>query len=205
MQAQGRLDAFTDAAFAFAVSLMVIGGAGAPLDYSGLVRSILSIPSFAIGFATIGMFWHAHVRWRAVRGEGDTLSTMLTFLLVFLVLIYVYPLRAMAVATASFATGSGDHFGGSLAGLFAIYGGGFMAMSAAVALLFADAMRNRALEPNRRHAARGELAIWSILAVTGLVSTVAALVPASARFAPWAYATLPLTTGVFSAFWFRKR
>ena len=57
-----RLDAFTDAAFAFAVSLMVVGGSGAAPDYDALVVVMQTVPSFGIGFAIVAMFWFAHVR-----------------------------------------------------------------------------------------------------------------------------------------------
>src|SRR5918997_703370 len=125
----GRLDNFTDAAFAFAVSLLVIGGAGAPSDFNALVRALGDIPAFAFGFAIVVLFWFAHVRWRRLRGEGDLRSLILTLLLVLLVLIYIQPLRAMAAATAIFFTGQGGGFRGNVSSLFAVYGTGFVLLS----------------------------------------------------------------------------
>ena len=54
----GRIDAFTDAAFAFAVGLLVIGGAGAPADFGELVRALrrLAGNGLAILPLTIGLF-----------------------------------------------------------------------------------------------------------------------------------------------------
>jgi len=193
-----RLDAFTDAAFAFAVSLLVIGGAGAPADFALLVRALGDIPAFAFGFAVILMFWFAHVRWRRLRGEGDWRSLLLTLLLVFLVLIYVQPLRAMAAATAIFFTGQGRGFGGDLAGLFAVYGGGFVAMALTVAALFGEALRHAGLDPEGRAGAKGEVGIWLILAGTGIASILISLTPYG-KFAAFAYSTLPLTIGLFVA------
>ena len=100
-----RLDNFTDAAFAFAVTLLVIGGAGAPASFDQLAGALGEMPAFAFGFAIIAMFWFAHVRWRRLRGEGDWLSILLTVLLVFLVLIYIQPLRGMAAAVGLWFTG----------------------------------------------------------------------------------------------------
>ena len=88
-----RLDAFTDAAFAFAVTLLVIGGSEPPTSVAMLRAAMAEVPAFAIGFAIIAMFWFAHVRWRHYRGEGGWLSMLLSVLLIFLVLIYVQPLR----------------------------------------------------------------------------------------------------------------
>ena len=66
-----RLDNFTDAAFAFAISLLVIGGAGAPANFEALQAALGDVPAYAFGFAVIAMFWSGHVRWRALRGEGE--------------------------------------------------------------------------------------------------------------------------------------
>ena len=193
-----RLDAFTDAAFAFAVTLLVIGGAGAPKTFDQLVGALGDIPAFAFGFAIVVLFWMGHVRWRGLRGQGDLRSTLLTLLLVFLVLIYVQPLRGMAAATGLWFTGQGGGFRGNLSGLFAVYGTGFVAMSATMAALFADARRNEELDRIGRANAKGDCIIWLILAATGLISV---LISAT-RYGVWAamvYSTLPLTIGVFAS------
>ena len=192
-----RLDGFTDAAFAFAVTLLVIGGVEAPSTYAALADAVAEVPAFAIGFAFIAMFWFAHVRWRSYRGAGDWLSALLSVLLVFLVLIYVQPLRAMARSFSTFLGGGGPPFHGDLGDLFLIYGAGFAAMAAATAALFAEARRNPALDAPARAAVRGETLIWLILAATGVVSIVLAAFDATEQAAPAAYATLPVTIGLF--------
>lgn len=193
----GRLDNFTDAAFAFAVSLLVIGGAGAPADFNALVRALGDIPAFAFGFAVVVLFWYAHVRWRRLRGEGDWRSLCLTLLLVFLVLIYIQPLRAMAAATAIFFTGQGGGFRGNVASLFAVYGTGFVLMSLTIAALFAEARRSGGLDRAGSAQATGEVVIWLILAATGAASILLSLTRFG-PFAAFAYSTLPLTIGLFS-------
>ena len=192
-----RLDNFTDAAFAFAVTLLVIGGSEAPTSVAMLNAALAEVPAFAIGFAIIAMFWFAHVRWRHFRGEGDWLSAMLTVLLVFLVLIYIQPLRAMARSLSSFLGGSGTPFSGDVGELFLIYGAGFVAMALTTAGLFAEARRNRGLGLVERQAVGGELLIWLILVATGIVSILLSLFPATEEVAPLVYATLPFTIGMF--------
>lgn len=196
-----RLDAFTDAAFAFAVTLMVVGAGGAPVDLATLQATIASLPSFAIGFAIIAMFWFAHVRWRTYRGTGDAWSVLLTLLLIFVVLIYVTPLRAMANAFAGYLMGRPDSFQGGIGALFTVYGLGFTAMALLTALLFRDALRNPALANGPRREVRGQLAIWLILAGTGAFSTMMAMNRDTASYSPFLYATLPVTIGIFSARW----
>lgn len=194
-----RLDNFTDAAFAFAVSLLVIGGARAPENFDQLVIALGDLPAFAFGFAIIAQFWLGHVRWRATRGDGDWLSLTLTLLLVFLTLVYVQPLRGMAAATGLWFTGQGQGFGGSLSSLFAVYGTGFVAMSLTLAGLWEETLRGSPMEPAARGIAKGERGIWLIMAVTGLVSILVSLTPYG-KFAAMIYVTLPLTI-----FWFSSR
>lgn len=197
-----RLDTFVDAAFAFAVTLMVAGAGNASVDGNLLRDATAAIPSFAIGFAIVAMFWHAHVRWRRLRGDGDGRSVLLTLLLMFVVLVYVVPLRAMAGSFAAFLAGRADEgFAGSLSTLFTIYGFGFIAMATVTGLLFRDALRNPELGEDGRRAALGEAWIWTILAATGALSTLLAMIPGIHYFAPFLYATLPVTIGVFVWRW----
>ena len=132
-----------------------------------------------------------------MRGEGDWVGAGLTLLLVFLILIYVQPLRAMAASASQRFIGAGGGFSGDVATLFTIYGTGFVAMSATTAALLADALRSDNLTNSQRAFAGGDRTIWLILAVTGLVS-IAVSFTRVGQYAAMVYATLPLTTGVYS-------
>lgn len=193
-----RLDNFTDAAFAFALTLLVIGGTEAPANMAMLRQAVAEVPAFAIGFAIIAMFWVGHVRWRSYRGDGDWLSALLSILLVFLVLIYVQPLRAMARSFSTFLGGGGTPFDGDVGELFLIYGAGFAAMAGAMAGLFFETRRNPGLDQGGRAAALGDALIWLILVATGLASALIAAFEASEDFSPLLYATLPVTIGLFA-------
>ncbi len=193
-----RLDAFTDAAFAFAVTLLVIGGSESPTSAAMLRAAMAEVPAFAIGFAIIAMFWFGHVHWRHYRGEGGRVSMLLTVLLIFLVLIYVQPLRAMARSFSTFLGGAGTPFEGSVGDLFFVYGLGFVAMAATMAALFYEAQRSEAIDEELRHSARGEGIIYLILTVTGLVSIAMTFSGSTANFSPMTYATLPISIGLFS-------
>lgn len=195
---ESRLDDFTDAAFAFAISLMVIGGASAPRDIESLFATLGDIPAFAVGFAIMAMFWHGHVRWRRLRGHDPAgLATFLTLLLIFLTMIYVQPLRAMASSIAIFFGGQGSAFRTGLAEMFVVYGTGFVSMSLTMAALFWEAGRIESPDRARSAELRGELIIWTILAGTGFVSVLLSLTPVG-QFAAIVYSTLPLTIGLFS-------
>jgi len=191
-----RLDAFVDAAFAFAVTLLVIGGGDVPSRYDDLERAMRTAPAFAIGFAFLAMFWHGHVRWRAYRSRGGGLPVLLSLALVFLVLVYVYPLRLMSISLVEFVTRDIHtvRTAGEVGSLFTLYGLGFMAMAGAMAALFASSLREQP-DPERRNGVVGETVIWLMLAVSGGVS--ALLAQFSPSLAPWTYSLLPIAIGLF--------
>lgn len=192
-----RIDNFTDAAFAFAVTLMVVGGSGIHIDGATLESAVAAIPAFAFAFAMIAMFWWAHVRWRDLRGPGGWRALMLTLLLIFTVLVFVVPLRGMAVSFTAYLAGDAIAYRGDLGQLSTVYAMGFTVMSLLTMLLFHDALRNPALAPLSRRDAMGRRWIWLIASATGVVALLASLTPPLKPIAQFAYATLPLTIGVF--------
>lgn len=199
-----RLDAFVDAAFAFAVTLLVIGGGAVPADYAQLERAIANAPAFLIGFALITMFWHAHVRWRGYGARTGFLPFLLSLAIVFLVLVYVYPLRVMAISLVEFATGEirTIRSAGEVGSLFALYGLGFMAMSLAIAALFATSLR-QPLDETQRMGVTGEIGVWLIHAGAGALSALLSRLAPS--LAPWTYSLLPILIPLFVMRHWRKR
>ena len=199
--ASTRLDAFVDAAFAFAVTLLVIGGGEPPGAYGELRSVMWRIPAFAVGFALIGMFWHAHVRWRGYCGNSGVAAVLLSFALVFLVLVYVYPLRMMADSMIDYFAGRPGALSlAELPGLFTLYGLGFAGMAGLVAALFLSGLGHATAE--YRPVVHGELGVWLILTGSGVLSALLAQFDATVRFSPWVYALLPIAIGVFA---FRHR
>src|ERR1700754_2762518 len=100
-----RLDALIDAIFAFAITLLILWNDRLPNSFDSLVALFGSIPSFAVSFALIVLFWLQHVRWRRQHRVGDRVTTLLALALVFVVLIYVFPLRIMFSLFFSWVTG----------------------------------------------------------------------------------------------------
>lgn len=88
-----RIEVFSDAAFAFAVTMLVISLSAIPENYQALLSAMQRIPSFAAGFAVIMAIWITHRRWSRRFGLDDGVSTFLTLALIFVVLVYVYPLK----------------------------------------------------------------------------------------------------------------
>ncbi|MGH8213475.1 MAG: TMEM175 family protein [Rhodanobacteraceae bacterium] len=96
-----RIEAFTDAAFAFAVTLLMIGGGHVPTTVDELLAALRNLPGYAASFALLCLFWYAHYKWHRRYGVENGRSILLSLLLVFLVLIYVYPLHMMFNAAIS--------------------------------------------------------------------------------------------------------
>lgn len=66
----GRSDVFVDGAFAFILTLLLIGGESVP-GSTGKLLALGGIPAFAACFFQIVFFWHGHVRWRRRRRVAD--------------------------------------------------------------------------------------------------------------------------------------
>lgn len=196
-----RLETFVDAAFAFALTLLVISFDEIPANFTQLVDALKNIPAFAVSFAVIIMVWVGHRRWSQSYGLDDGSSTLLSFTLVLLIMVYVYPLRAMAAAamhdltggwtTAEFTVSSYDE----LRGLFVIYGGGWTGSTGILALLNWHAVRRGgflALDRVERSVARDEATGWTIVAGFGLLSIGLALALPDdlVPLAGWCYAGL---------------
>lgn len=197
-----RLDAFVDAAFAFAVTLLVIGGGDVPTRYDDLEGAMRNAPAFAIGFAFLAMFWHGHVRWRGYRSRDGRLPVLLSLALVFLVLVYVYPLRLMSISLAEFIARDirTIRSAAEVGRLFTLYGLGFMAMAGAMAALFGSSLSEQR-DADQRKGVVAETVIWLILAGSGALS--ALIAQFSPTMAPWIYSLLPIATGLIT--WRHKR
>lgn len=179
-----RMETFVDAAFAFAVTLLVISFNAIPASIQELVEALKGIPSFAVSFALIAMFWNAHAAWSRRYGLDDSHSTGLSLLLVFLVLVYVYPLKVLFGVTFTWIS-QGWLPGiakissvGDLQILFVIYGVAFSTLSLCLAALYRHALNcagTLMLEPMEIVVTRAEIVFWFSAAVIALLSILLAL------------------------------
>jgi uncharacterized membrane protein len=90
-----RLEAFVDAAFAFALTMLVISIDQIPENRAELVDALKGIPAFAVSFAVLAMFWWEHNRWSRRFGLDDGWSVLISLVYVFLALVYIYPLKVL--------------------------------------------------------------------------------------------------------------
>ena len=209
-----RLETFTDAAFAFAATMLVISLSGIPDSVHDLKIALRGVPAFMASFATIAAFWHAHRRWSRRYGLEDGPATLLSLALIFVMLVYVYPLKMVFAAFFELVSGGRLPAGfsvdaGELPDLFIVYGIGFCALTGLIGLLYMRALKaadRLALDAVERIKTREEVSSFGVLAATGLVSALAAWkLPAGlGNWAGFIYATLGVSLPAMSAR-YRKR
>ncbi|MEO5560785.1 MAG: TMEM175 family protein [Dokdonella sp.] len=102
---QTRIDAFVDAAFAFAVTLLIVSVGHVPSTVPDLIQAMRGVPAFSASFLLLARFWLTHRHWSRCYGLEDGPSVRLSLALVFVVLIYVYPLRMVANMTLAMLSG----------------------------------------------------------------------------------------------------
>ena len=173
-----RLETFTDAAFAFAVTLLVISVDDVPGSYDEFIEALRQIPAFLACFAQLMLFWWGHHTWSRRYGLEDGVSMVCSLALVAAVLIYIYPLRV--ILGAFFANASGGFLPepfpldvSQIGTLFVVFGAGFSVLAGLMVGLSLIALRRRemlALSRLEIFQARGDVVGWGIATATGLVS-----------------------------------
>mgnify|MGYP002622242503 CR=1 FL=1 len=144
-----RIEVFVDAAFAFAVTLLVISFDHIPQTFDEFILALKGIPAFVIAFAQLVWIWHTHSQWSERYGLRDTGTVFLSATLLAVMLIYIYPMRIMfggLVSWASrgwfpssFSVGSYDE----LSAMFVFMGCGLLGICFVFFLMYRHAIRHR--------------------------------------------------------------
>jgi Endosomal/lysosomal potassium channel TMEM175 len=58
-----RLETFIDAAFAFAITMLVIAAQQIPDDIETLLAAFKNVPAFVASIVVLGIFWRGHWLW----------------------------------------------------------------------------------------------------------------------------------------------
>lgn len=99
-----RIEVFVDAAFAFAVTMLVISFDAIPTTHAEMMLAIKSIPAFIFSVIQLVWIWYTHNKWSRRYGLDTALTTVLSAALLSVVLIYIYPMRIMAQGFFSWIT-----------------------------------------------------------------------------------------------------
>jgi uncharacterized membrane protein len=142
-----RLEAFSDAVFAFALTLLVVS-LQVPKSYDELMNLMIGFPAFACCFGILLWIWYEHNLFFRRYGLQDPYTVFLNGALLFVVMFYVYPLKFMfdsgfAHFLPMESQGIAPMTLGQLSRASAIYGLGFVALFIMFALLYRHAYRKR--------------------------------------------------------------
>lgn len=173
-----RLEAFSDAIFGFAATLLVVD-LDAPTTYAALVANVNHFVAFALSFATLVLLWAVHNGFFRRYELEDAGTIVLNAIFLFLIVFYVYPLKFAWTTFVGFTLGGVldvprvPMTRDALAGMFAIYGVGWTAAFAAIAMLHLHAWRRRDALGLDRLAAFDAITLaryYGMFVLTGLVS-----------------------------------
>jgi uncharacterized membrane protein len=183
-----RLEGFTDAVFAFAVTLLVVS-LEVPHTFAELIDAMKGFVAFAICFAILTQVWYFHYKFSRRYGLQTVYTIVLNAALIFVVLFYVYPLKFLFTMSVGALSGGRtvplEQLGHMIKSqhelfmLWMIYSAGVIAVYGIFALLYHYAYQKRAqLELNEYEAlsTRHSVIHFTGLASVGVIVIIAALV-----------------------------
>ncbi len=193
-----RVEALSDAVFAFAVTLLIVS-LDPPTSFQDLTAALARFPGFAISFLFLLLIWYQHYLFFRRYGLQDTKTIWLNGMLLFVVLFFVYPLRFLMALLAQIFGGGGDWSVlryTEWQWLMVIYGAGFMAVYGLLAAMVAHAKsrsEDLQLTALEMHETRGLIGTHLIQVGAGALSVALALAlprPYGIPIAGWVYGML---------------
>ena len=188
-----RIEALSDAVFAFAVTLLVVS-LEVPRTFDELAAAMRGFVVFAVCFALLIEVWREHYTFFRRYGLQDNGTIWLNAALLFVTLFYVYPLKFLFGIVFRGWTGSpavihqGAHEADGRAGevireaqvptLFLIYGGGVIAIYLILAVMYRRALGKRqelALTPLEVFDTKTSIVMHVIAAAIGVLSCIIAV------------------------------
>jgi hypothetical protein len=201
-----RIEGFSDAVFAFAVTLLVVS-LEVPNTFDELISTMRGFFAFAICFWLLLAVWFEHYKFFRRYGISDYYTMRLSVVLLFIVLFYVYPLKFLFVLVVDQLLGYDTTVGSSTSAvveeieagqwplLMVIFGAGFVAVQLVFALLYLRAYVLRdalGLDANERSKTREEIQGFLLAMGVGLISIAIAVLGGEAAVSWAGYAYLLL-------------
>jgi len=142
-----RLETFSDAVFAFALTLIIVS-IEAPKSFDDLFETMKGTLSFAACFSMLFLIWNSQNVFFRRYGLNDNRTVLLNAILLFVVLVYVYPMKFLSMLL--FTNHNYVHEGqvlqigmkdGQTTTLMLIYGLGYSVIYALFYLMYRNANR----------------------------------------------------------------
>ncbi|HEX6370102.1 MAG TPA: TMEM175 family protein [Longimicrobium sp.] len=147
-----RLEALSDAVFGFAITLLVVS-LEVPRTATELFQAMSGLVAFAACFALLFLVWYNQYRFFRRYGLDDTATIVLNAVLLFVILLFVYPLKFVFSIVVEIMKGNRPwletHDGiqvltlGQWPVMMMIFSGGYMAVFLLFALMHGNAYRLR--------------------------------------------------------------
>jgi hypothetical protein len=211
-----RLETFIDAAFAFAISMLVIAAQQIPDNIQALLAAFKNVPTFICSIGVLGIFWRGHWVWSRRYGLEDGISILISWAMIVTILIFIYPLKA--IFGAMWYLVSNGQVGQPLSRhttesevrtLFVIYALALIAISGEILLLNLRAWQLRAplrLNARERLLTGGEVTGWCIPVSVGIVALLLALILPIEKieWSGWVYFSMALLVPAHKRFLGRR-
>lgn len=182
-----RIEVFVDAAFAFAVTMLVISFDAIPRTYDEMVLAFKTIPAFITAVAQLVWIWQTHSVWSERYGLSDGATVWLSTFLLMVVLIYIYPMRVMLEGMFAFFSdgyfpSSFDFDGyGQLRFMFVFLGAAFLALSLSFVMLYGYALKRAeelVLNQHEKMVTSNTVLTWSgCMVIAAILIVVAIVIP----------------------------
>jgi len=127
----GRIEAFSDAVFAFAATLLVVS-VGSETANSFLQIDWLIFLSFGVSFFALVGLWSVHYNFFRRTDYIDNGVIILNAILLFLILYYIFPLKSLINSWTGSIQINADEF----SSLFQLYSLGFLLIFACYSLMY---------------------------------------------------------------------
>ena len=145
-----RIEGFSDAVFAFALTLLVVS-LEVPKTFNELLITMRGFVAFAICFALLTFLWYEHYKFFRRYGLDDSFTITLNSILLFVVLFYVYPLKFVFTLVIGQLMGTTPLHNApeplttnaQAQLLMVVYGAGYLAVFLLFALLYHHALRKK--------------------------------------------------------------